>query len=348
MDNETKNQIRAKRKDEHIKHFLSVNSISDNGFSDIVIQNNSLPELAFNEITTECTFLKKKISTPLILNAITGGTPYTHEINTNLAMLANKFQIPIAVGSQTIALNNEGAVQSFKIVRETNKTGIVIANLSAQCTYEEAEKAINMLESDAIQLHLNAPQEMCMQEGDRNFKGVLNNIQAVSSKLKVPVIVKETGFGMSYETAKKLYNIGITYIDISGKGGTNFVEIENARNNQQNCEFLKNWGIPTALSLLESREVNKSMQIICSGGITKSEEIVKSLCIGANAVGISGAVLRVLLNEGYEHAEKFLERLIYETKVIMLLLGATNIQALRKIPYLLKGELRELYRHKFV
>ncbi len=347
MDRPIRDEIRAKRKDEHIQCFLASNSFSNNGFKDVVIQNNSLPELNFNDISVECTFLDREILFPLMINAVTGGTPYTYEINKNLAILSDKFNLPIAVGSQTIAMQNHEAVESFRIVRDINKSGIVISNLSAQCSYDEAERAINMVNADAIQLHLNVPQEMCMQEGDRSFKGVLKNINLLASRMKVPVIVKETGFGMSYETAKKLENIGISYIDIGGKGGTNFIEIENARNQEQSCELLSNWGIPTALSLLECRRLGKSMNIICSGGITNAEEIVKSLCMGANITAISGAILRTLLNNGYEAAENLLKQILHQTKVLMLLLGAGDIQSLKSVPYLLKGELRELYLGKF-
>lgn len=348
MTENNKDIIRASRKDEHINYFLKNRNTVSNGFEDVFLHNNSIPEINFDEICTELIFLNKKISFPLIINAMTGGTDFTKEINQNLSMLANKYNIPIAVGSQTIAINDSKRKNSFEVVREYNDSGIVIANLSALSSISNISSAVEMIEADAVQLHLNAPQEMCMEEGDRRFRGILDNIQKISNAIKVPVIVKETGFGMSYETVKKLYNASVRIVDISGKGGTNFIQIENNRNNNRNYDFLANWGIPTALSLLECRKVSKNMKIICSGGITKSEEITKALTMGADLVGISGKILETLLTQGYEQAEKLIESLIYETKVIMLLLGAKNINELKQKQFLVKGETKELIKSKFL
>jgi isopentenyl-diphosphate delta-isomerase len=342
MDN-----TRERRKDEHIKYFLSVDDMGSNGFEDVVLQNNSLPDVDFDEITTEYVFLEKYIDSPLMINAMTGGTEYTGDICRKLARLAVKFSIPIAVGSQTIAFDNPKAAETFRMVREINKDGIVIANLSANMDIDSVYKAIDMIEADAVQLHLNVAQEMCMAEGDRCFKGALENIRAIADLSGVPVIVKETGFGMSFETAVKLYDAGIRYIDISGRGGTNFVSIESQRNLERDRSFMKNWGIPTAQSLLECRKASSDLFLICSGGISKPEEIIKALCMDADMVALGGALLRILVERDYEAAEKYLEKLIYETRVLMLLLGAREIIELKNVHYLLKGELRELYSYKF-
>jgi isopentenyl-diphosphate delta-isomerase len=338
---------REKRKDEHLKYFLMNKPTGHNGFEDIILQNNSLPNVDYNEINTEYVFLDKYIDSPLMINAMTGGTEYSGEINRKLSRLAVKFNIPIAVGSQTIAFDNSEASDTFKKVREINRDGIVIANLSANMDIEDAYKAIDMIEADAVQLHLNVVHEMCMDEGDRSFKGVLENIKKITALSEVPVIVKETGFGMSYETAERLYSAGVRYIDISGSGGTNFVSIENSRNCEKDCSFMGNWGIPTALSLLECRRANTDMFIICSGGISKSEEIIKALCMDGDMVALGGVILRILIDKGYDAAEKYVEDLINEMKVLMLLLGAKDVTDLKSVPYLLKGELRELYSYKF-
>ncbi len=338
MDN-----IRQTRKDEHIKCFMDANTRSSNGFEDVVLLNNSLPEADFDEISTEYVFLNKYIDSPLMINAMTGGTEHTGEINRKLSRLAVKFNIPIAVGSQTIAFDDPKAADTFKRVREINKDGIVIANLSANMDIDSAYKAIDMIEADALQLHLNVAQELCMAEGDRCFRGALENIKEISALSGVPVIVKETGFGMSYETAVRLYDAGVKYIDISGKGGTNFVCIESLRNTERDCSFMRNWGIPTALSLLECRRANSDLFLICSGGISKSEEIVKALCMDADMVALGGSILRILVESGYDAAEKYLEQMIYEIKVFMLLLGAKDVTELKNVRYLMKGELKELY-----
>jgi len=338
---------REKRKDEHIKYFLSADAGGGNGFEDVILQNNSLPEIDFDEVSTEYVFLNKYIDNPLMINAMTGGTEYTGDISRKLSRLAVRFNIPIAVGSQTIAFGNPKAADTFKRVREINRDGIVIANLSANMDIDSVYKAIDMIEADAVQLHLNVAQELCMTEGDRCFRGALENIKEIVALSEVPVIVKETGHGISFETADRLYAAGVRYIDISGKGGTNFVSIESLRNIERDCSFMKNWGISTALSLLECRRANSDLFLICSGGITKSEEIVKALCMDADMVALGGAVLRILVESGYEAAEKYMEKLIYEIKVLMLLLGAKDVTELKNVCYLLKGELKELYGYKF-
>lgn len=348
MDLNKEYKIRAARKDEHIKLFMKTDFSSDNGFKDIVLQNNALPEINFECITTECKFLGKDIGMPIMINAVTGGTDYTYNINKQLAMLSKEYNIPMAVGSQTIAIQNKSTKDSFEIVREINDAGIIIANVSANSCYENICEAVDMLKADAVQLHLNTAQEICMREGDRNFIGLLSNIKNTVNKLKVPVIVKEVGFGISYETARKLHNAGVKYIDTGGRGGTNFIAIEDSRNKELDYSFLKHWGISTAQSLLECRNVSGDLKIICSGGITKAEEIVKAVVAGASLAGMSGLILRELMDKGYEGAKTVIDKLHYEMKVFMLLLGAENIEKLSNTHYLLKGELYQLYKQKFL
>ncbi len=332
-------EIRGKRKDEHLKYFLMSRPSGSSGFEDVTLQNNSLPEVDFDEVNTEYVFLNKYIDSPLMINAMTGGTEYSGEINRKLARLAVKFNIPIAVGSQTVALNDPKAADTFRKVREINNEGIVIANLSANSDIDDVYKAIDMIGADAVQLHLNVVQEMCMAEGDRSFRGVLDNIRKIKALSEVPVIVKETGYGMSYETAGKLYDAGIRYVDVSGRGGTDFVSIESLRNIEADRSFLESWGIPTAFSLLECRKASSDMFIICSGGISKAEEVIKALCMDADMVALGGAILRILLEQGYDAAEKYMGGLIHAIKVLMLLLGAKDISELKNVPYLLKESL---------
>ena len=348
MDKEKDYNIRANRKDEHIKLFMQSVSAKGNGFKDVVLQNNALPEIDFEDISTAQVFLNKVIDIPVMINAVTGGTDYTYDINRQLGKLSKAYNIPMAVGSQTIAILDKSKQESFKIVREMNKSGIIIANVSANSSYDNICEAIEMVEADAIQLHLNTAQEICMREGDRNFKGIVNNIKNIVHEAKVPVIVKEVGFGISYEAAKKLHNVGVKYIDTGGRGGTNFIAIEDSRNKELDYSFLKHWGIPTALSLLECKNASRDLHIICSGGITKAEEIVKAITMGAAISGISGLILRELMDKGYDAAKTCIEKLQYEMKVFMLLLGAENIQKLSKTNYLLKGELHQLYKQKFL
>lgn len=336
--------MRSVRKKEHIENYLKTQFQGDTLLEDIFLEHNALPNLNFDEIDTSTMFLGKTISYPILINAMTGGSALTQEINRDLSTLAKEFNIPMAVGSQTIALeNDEESIESFKIVREIiGIDGIVISNLSGQATVAQARQAIDLVQGDAIQIHLNPAQELVMEEGDRDFKGVIDNIEAIVKNIDKLVIVKEVGFGISKDVAERLYNIGVRNIDISGYGGTNFVEIENLRNPGFDFTDLYSWGIPTAAALINCRKLPEDLNIIASGGIRSSMDIVKSIVLGAEVVGISGELLAYLVHGGYANAKDYLENLIYKIKIIMMLLGKRNIEELRKTNYKITGKLKDL------
>ena len=338
-----KDIFRKDRKKQHIEEYLKSSYKNSTMFQDIYIEHNSLPELNLNEIDTKVEFLGKNVDYPLMINAITGGTEFSWEINRNLSKLAKKYNIPMAVGSQTIALKDSNSYDSFKIVRETiGEDGVVIANLNSHASLEDVKFAINLIDADAIQLHLNPAQELVMKEGDRDFRGILDNIGKIVSNIEKPVIVKEVGFGISKDVAEKLYNIGVKYIDISGSGGTNFIEIEDRRNNEMDFRDMYSWGIPTALSLIQCRSIDESIHIISSGGIKTSLDIIKSLIIGADIVAISGAILKHLVEDGIVETDKYISELIYKLKILMLLTGNRTIEELKNTPYKVIGELKDL------
>lgn len=336
--------MRSVRKKEHIENYLRTCFQGDTLLEDIFLEHNALPNLNFDEIDTSTMFLGKTISYPILINAMTGGSALTQEINRDLSTLAKEFNIPMAVGSQTIALeNDEESIESFKIVREIiGSDGIVISNLSGQATVEQARQAVNLVQGDAIQIHLNPAQELVMEEGDKDFKGVIDNIEAIVKNVDKLVIVKEVGFGISKDVAERLYNIGVRNIDISGYGGTNFIEIENLRNPGFDFTDLYSWGIPTAVSLINCRRLPEDLNIIASGGIRSSMDIVKSIVLGAEVVGISGELLAYLVHGGYANAKDYIENLIYKIKIIMMLLGKKNIEELRHTNYKITGKLKDL------
>lgn len=335
--------MRRVRKKEHIENYLKTSFKGDTLMGDIYLPHNALPELDFEDIDTSISFLGKKVDYPILINAMTGGSVFTQEINKDLATLAKELNIPMAVGSQTIALDDEQSKESFKIVREIiGPEGIVISNLSGLASLDDVYKAMEMVNADALQIHLNLAQELVMEEGDRNFKGILKNIELVANKIDKPLIVKEVGFGISRDVAEKLYNVGVRYIDVSGYGGTNFIEIENLRNHELDFTELYSWGIPTALSLLQLNGMKEDLSIIASGGLRTSMDIVKSLVLGAEIAGISGELLAYLVHGGYPNAKEYLEGSINKLKIIMMLLGKENIKSLRNTEYKVTGKLREL------
>ena len=197
--------MRSVRKKEHIENYLRTSFQGDTLLEDIFLEHNALPNLNFDDIDTSTMFLGKTISYPILINAMTGGSSLTQEINRDLSTLAKEFNIPMAVGSQTIALEeDEDAMESFRIVREiVGPDGIVISNLSGQASVEQARQAIDMVQGDAIQIHLNPAQELVMEEGDRDFKGVIDNIEEIINNIDKSVIVKEVGFGISYDVAQR-------------------------------------------------------------------------------------------------------------------------------------------------
>lgn len=336
-------EISEKRKKEHIENFLKGKGRNSALFEDVVLENNSFPELDFSEIETGCIFLNKKIDYPVMINAVTGGFDGAVEINRGLAELANRFNIPMAVGSQSLGLKS-GNHKSYTVVRETMKDKVVLANVSAHSGLDKVSRAVEMIRADAVQLHLNAPQEMCMEEGDRHFRGVLDNIEYVSKGIGVPVIVKEVGFGMSKTSVKKLVDMGIEYVDIGGKGGTNFIEIEDLRNTTMDYSDLYDWGIPTAACLLQCRGLSNEIKIIASGGINSPSDIVKSLTMNSEIAAVCGIVLKPYMERGYNAAEKMMEEMLHKMKVIMMLMGCRKIEELRKVNPLIKGELKEWMR----
>ena len=336
--------MRKNRKKEHVENYLRTSFKSDNLFDDVYLEHNALPELNLSDINTKINFLGKTIDYPIIINAMTGGAEFATEINRDLALLSKEFKIPMAVGSETILLcEDDVCKESFKVVRENiGDEGVVIANLSGHASVDDAKIAMDVISGDAIQIHLNVAQELAMDEGDRDFKGIINNIEAIVKNIDKPVIVKEIGFGISKDVAKRLYDIGVKYIDISGHGGTNFMEIENLRNRNIDLTELFSWGIPSALSLIKCKELPQDIKIISSGGIRTATDIVKSIVLGAELAGISGEILSYLVHGGYDNTKEYLDGITYKIKMIMLLMGKKNIFELRNSKYKITGQLKEL------
>lgn len=309
----------------------------NSGFADIRILHDTVPELDLKDIDPGIDFLGKRLSCPIIINAITGGSDLGRRINRDLASLASKHGLGMAVGSQTIALDEPGWRDSFVITREINPGGVIIANLGANAPLSRAREAVAMIQADALQIHLNVPQELAMLEGDRSFKGILANVENLAVDLEVPVIAKEVGFGISRESAARIYAAGVRILDIGGSGGTNFIRIEDSRDGLFNGE-LDSWGIPTAASLAEVLSLKLPLEVIASGGIRSAHDMVKAMAMGANLCGIAGWFLKVLLEQGKNELDKTLGDFIYRIKALMLMCGARNWTELKQKPVVILGE----------
>lgn len=335
--------MEKERKKEHIENFLNSKFKSNNLLENVYIEHYALTDLNFDEIDTSIEFLGKNLSFPLIINAITGGAETSYDINEDLARLCKKFNIAFEIGSQKIAIKNEEFKETFTVVNNIlDKNNILISNISALSNIHDVKKSIEMIKSDAIALHLNPAQEIVQLEGDRNFSKILENIENIIKNTDIPVIVKETGCGISKRVCKELLNIGVKYIDVSGSGGTNFIEIEDSRRIDLDFTNIYNWGIPTAKCIIDCRKISDDFILIGSGGIKTAEEIIKAITLGSDLVAIAGEVLKYLLLGGYKSAEDYLKSLIYQTKMIMLLLGVKNIKELRKVEYKTFGKLKDI------
>ncbi|MGT2756786.1 type 2 isopentenyl-diphosphate Delta-isomerase [Streptococcus ovuberis] len=267
-------------------------------------------------------------STPFFINAITGGSLQTIKINQRLAILARETGLALATGSVSIAMKDPEAAASFKVIRQENPDGLVFANLGAHHGLENAKRAVDLLEANALQIHVNVPQEIIMPEGDRAFRGWLDNVETIAAHLSVPVVVKEVGFGMSRETIAELYQRGVRTVDVSGRGGTNFARIENARRTTAKYDFLEDWGLTTVESLLEAMSLpaKSRPQIIASGGVHHALDVVKCLALGADLVGLSGQALQwVRQPDRLDTAIETVRNIQEQVRDIMTILGAKRI-----------------------
>jgi isopentenyl-diphosphate delta-isomerase len=310
---------------------------STTGLEDIRLLNCSLPELDLEEIDLSQELWGKKLQFPLIINALTGGNDQAKSINRDLAIVCRKYGLAMAVGSQTIALENPNRVESFSIVRDYNPEGVVIANLGAGTGTNAAREAVNMIAADAIQLHLNVPQELAMPEGERCFRGIVDKVAKIVNDSEVPVIAKEVGFGLSRESVQQLYQVGVRVFDIGGQGGTNFIAIEDKRGGLFQGE-LDSWGIPTAVSLAEIVACVLPITIMASGGIRSAVEVAKCLAMGANMVGIAGHFLKILLSDGIDALDRFICDFLYRLKAVYVMCGAKDSAELRAKPLIIMGD----------
>ncbi len=328
---------RAHRKNEHIYHSLK-KRMSRADFKDISFIHNCLPNMAFNQVSLKTEYMGRTYRSPLFINAITGGSQMAYRINSALADVARVCNMPMAVGSQMAAFEDSSCTDSFTIARKNNPGGEVWANLGTYASPEMASKAVKMLNADALQIHINVPQELVMKGGDRDFRDMSNRIKKVVNNIEVPVIAKEVGFGVAREQAEALLKAGVSAIDVGGRGGTNFIAIEGSRSGRYIPESLLEWGIPTAISLIETVETIKGrIDIFASGGMNNALDIARALSLGAKAVGLAAMPLNTLVKYGRRALIKKIYDLENELKLIMMMTGSSSIAGLQKAPLVITG-----------
>ena len=335
------NSQRHERKDAHIENYLRSKSKESTLLDNVYIEHNAISDVSLDEIDTSIEFMDKKISMPLMIDAMTGGGSVSISINEDLSSICESLNIPMAVGSESIALSEEDSRESFELVKYKENL-FRIGNLGFEREYEDFIFARDLIDANAMQVHLNLAQELVMKEGDNSYHSSLELIEKLVNDFDYPIIVKETGSGISKPVAKKLIDVGVKYIDVAGKGGTNFIEIEDLRDFEVDYSDLYNWGIPTAKSIIDIRSISDDTFIIASGGVRTAMDLAKSIIIGADMAAMTGEVLNYLLHGGYDACESFLKEINLKLKIIMALLGVRNIDELKNVDYKLTGELKEL------
>lgn len=335
------------RKDEHVSLAEKFHQSANSSFDQVRILHQSLPELALSDVDSTTPFAGKQIAYPVMIEAMTGGSERTGQLNAQLAQLAAITHLPMAVGSQSVALKEPDLAETFSIVRHYNPTGMMIANIGAGHSVDDARKVVEMISADALQVHINAAQEIIMPEGDREFYW-LDQLAAIVAKLDIPVIVKEVGFGMTAKTVQKIMSIGVKYVDLSGRGGTSFAKIENFRRPQKEMAYLDDWGLTTTESLLEMRKLSARPVIIASGGIKTPLDAIKALALGADVAGMAGEVLHHLITDDYSVTEDWLIHWLQDFKCLMLLTGSKTVKDLRKQSMVFSPELESFARQRFI
>jgi len=345
------------RKNDHIQICLEENvqaRRTTTGFEDVFLVHKALPEIEREKIDLSTVVFNHEFSAPLIVGAMTGGVAKAAKINAAIAEAVEELGLGMGVGSQRAAIEDPKLEDTFAIARKKAPTAFLIANIGGPQLVrgygvKEAKKAVEMMKADALTVHLNPLQEAVQPEGETNYLGLLSKIGEIAQALKVPVIVKETGAGIAAEEAKMLKEAGVAGIDVAGVGGTSWAAVEYHRAKRVQNEFRQrlgetfwDWGIPTAVSLVEVVQ-SVHLTVIASGGIRYGTDAAKALALGANLVSMALPILLPATKDSKEVKQK-LQLVIKELENAMFLVGAESIEKLKEVPVVLTGKTAEWLR----
>ncbi|GAB1544072.1 type 2 isopentenyl-diphosphate Delta-isomerase [Scytonema sp. NUACC21] len=327
------------RKADHIRICLEQDvqcHQTTNGLEHYQFIHSCLPELNLDEIDIRAQFLGKQLGTPLLISSMTGGTEQAGVINRRLAKVAQQYKMAMGVGSQRVAVEKPQVADTFA-VRKYAPDVLLLANLGAvQLNYnyglEECLQIVEILEADALILHLNPLQECIQPRGDKNFKGLLDKINKLCTRLPVPVIAKEVGNGISAPMAEKLIAAGVKAIDVAGAGGTSWakVESERAENALQRRlgRTFGDWGLPTAECITSIRAIAPNVPLIASGGLRHGLDVAKALALGADIAGLAMPFLQAAADSDAAVCE-LAEVLIAEITTVLFCTGNATLEELR-------------------
>jgi isopentenyl-diphosphate Delta-isomerase len=342
------------RKAQHVKVVLGKNVEGRYRYwDDIQLVHRALPEVDFAEIDTSVTLLGHPLAAPIVITGMTGGFPDAAKINDNLARAATEVGVAMGVGSERAAVLKGQYPESYATVAR-HQVPLKFANIGAPQIIpqgpgdrvvgpDEVRAAMELIHADVLAIHLNFLQEMVQPEGDRRARGCLEKIGELATLF--PVLVKETGAGISCDVAEELRERKVRALDVSGTGGTSFAAVEHYRAVDQGAvrearvgKTFWDWGIPSPVSVLEL--VPLGLPVVASGGIRSGLDIARAVALGATAAGTAGGVLKAA-STGYEETRQELEHLVHELKVAMFLTGSRTLDDLRQAPYLITGESRQ-------
>lgn len=340
------------RKDSHLSICLSeaIEYRSGGGFGELRFDHDALPEVDKAEVSLQSVLFGKNLAAPLLVGAMTGGTPRAGEINRRLSIAAEKTGVGFALGSQRPMIESPETWESFAVRRHAPGLRLLLGNIGAvQLNYGVDADAINGLITavgcDVFNLHMNPLQEAIQPGGDTNFSGLLEKVRTVVPKISVPVVLKEVGAGISESTARKLVDIPIAGVETAGLGGTSWAAIESHRTDQKlqktTGELFAQWGVPTAESVVVCRRVLPHLTLIASGGIRTGIDAAKAIALGADAVGLALPMLKAA-ERSIEDAVHEIERIAEELRTAMFLTGCRVVSDLRSRPL---RRLRDLTSH---
>jgi isopentenyl-diphosphate Delta-isomerase len=303
--------------------------------------HQALPELNLDEIDTSVTLFGKTLSAPILISSMTGGTNLAHSINQNLAEAAQAANIAMGLGSQRAAIEDMNLAYSYR-VRDVAPDILLFANVGAvQLNYgygvEQCQRAVDMVEADALILHFNVLQEAVQPEGDVNFAGLLAKVEHVCKHVSVPVIAKEVGWGFSDRDVRNLVNAGVAAIDVAGSGGTSWSEVEYHRAptafHARVAASFADWGIPTAEAIQYAVKAAPHLPVIASGGLRDGIDIAKCVALGATLGGLAGPFLKAA-DVSVEAVDQLTLELKAQLRIAMLCSGAATIAELQNTPLL--------------
>ncbi len=333
------------RKDQHIQinleedvQFRSLTT----GLETLHLPHAGLPEINLADVDVTQILFRKRLSSPLLISSMTGGTAQGAEINRRLAIAAQTTGVALGLGSMRILIERPSVRWTFQ-VRDVARDILLLANLGAvQLNYgytiRDCMRLVEMIGADGLVLHLNSVQEAVQPEGNTNFAGVLAKIRDVAKALAkedVPVIVKEIGCGLSVETSRRLVDAGVAAIDVAGAGGTSWSEVEMHRagtpSQRRIARAFREWGTSTAESIRSVRTTTSDLPVIASGGLRSGIDVAKCIALGATVGGMASPFLKAAVNS-VDAVLQEIEDTVQELRIAMFCCGARCLARLRQLP----------------